>query len=126
MCFLLPQSYFWCRLIVLLVCHNNLQSCGCLQVTKSAVQCCAKLCMPSSCPNLSPSVRLQSPMNCQYCLTLLVIPLFLKLRLYICFWIVSSVPSNTWLFLLKQQILLNQLLIRICSASPEVLSSVSL
>lgn len=44
-------------------------------------------------------------------------------RLY--FFILCDFPSNSWLFLLKQLILVSQLLIMICHTSPEVITAVS-
>lgn len=88
-------------------------------------KCCPKLSMPSSCPNLSPPVPPESLLTSQYHLTMQVIPSFPKSRFCIGFCVLSSMPSNSWLFLFKQLILVNQLLIRICNTSPEVLMAVS-
>lgn len=123
MCYPLPQPCFWHSLIFLLDHHNNPQSCQCLQVTESAVPSWA--CLPPA--QISAlQFHLESPLTSQYHLTMQVIPSFPKSRFHIGFCVLSRVPSNSWLFLLKQLNLVNQLLLRICNTSPEVLMTMSL
>lgn len=122
MCCPLPQPCFWHSFIFLLDHHNNALSCGCRQVTESAVPSWA--CLPPA--QIS---ALQFHLNLSWPLSIIwqckSSHHFQNQDFCIGFCVLSSMPSNSWLFLFKQLILVNQLLIRICNTSPEVLMAVS-